>query len=57
MKNKTNALNGAEKLFRRMNDRAYSEAFDLPEDAILDEDYIPEEDEIDHDKDTAVKGR
>ncbi|MCH5187800.1 MAG: hypothetical protein J1F63_05310 [Oscillospiraceae bacterium] len=50
-------INGAEKLFRRMNDRAYSEAFDLPEDAILNEDYIPEEDEIDHEKDTAVKGR
>lgn len=57
MPKKTKTLNGADKLIRKMTDRAYSEAFDLPEDALTDQDYIPEEDEIDHDKDTEVKGR
>lgn len=49
--------NGAEKLIRQMTDRAYAEAFDLPEDALANLDYIPEEDEIDHEKDVEIKGR
>ncbi len=52
-----NISGGAEKLFRQMADRAYDEARDHPEDDLLDPDYVPEEDAIDHEKDTAVKGR
>ncbi len=49
--------NGAEKLLGKMNDRAYEEAYDIPENTVRDADYIPEEDEIDHDKDNEIKGR
>lgn len=49
--------NGAEKLIRQMTDRAYAEAFDLPEDSILNPDYIPDEEDFDHDKDVEIKGR
>lgn len=49
--------NGAEKLFRQMIDRAYAEVFDLPEDALLDPDYIPDEEDFDYNKDVEIKGR
>ncbi len=52
-----NAPNGAEKLFKQMIDRAYAEAFDVEPDALHDPDYIPEEDEIDVNKDVEIKGR
>ncbi len=48
---------GAEKLFRKMNDRAYAEAFDTDEHSVGDTDYVPEEDEIDYTKDTDIKDR
>ncbi len=50
--------NGADRLARRMNDRAYAEAYDLPEDKILlDEDYIPDDEDFDRNKDDEIKGR
>lgn len=52
-----NAPNGAEKLFKQMIDRAYAEAFDVEPDELHDPDYIPEEDEIDVNKDVEIKGR
>ncbi len=48
---------GLEKMLKQMTDRAYSEVYDLPEDKILDTDYVPEEDEIDFNKDVEIKGR
>ena len=51
-------INGAERLAQRMNDRAYAEAYDLPEDKILlDEDYIQDDEEFDRNKDDEIKGR
>ncbi|MGN1098608.1 MAG: hypothetical protein ACI4SS_06910 [Clostridia bacterium] len=50
--------NGAERLVAKMNDRAYAEAYDIPEDKILlDEDYIPDEEDFDRNKDVEIKGR
>lgn len=49
--------NGAEKLFRQMTERAYSEVFDLPEEALLDPDYVPDEEDFDYNKDVEIKGR
>lgn len=57
MSKEKNKVNGAEKLIRKMTDRAYAEAFDLPEDSVPNPDYIPEEDEIDFNKDVEIKGR
>ncbi len=49
---------GAERLVKRMNDRAYAEAYDIPEDKVLlDEDYVPDDEDFDYNKDTEVKGR
>lgn len=52
-----NKENGAEKLFRLMNDRAYAEVFDLPEDYLLDPDYVLEDEDFDYNKDVEIKGR
>lgn len=49
--------NGAEKLFRQMTERAYSEVFDLPKEALLDPDYVPDEEDFDYNKDVEIKGR
>ncbi len=51
-------VNGMERLANRMNDRAYAEAYDIPEDkAMLDEDYVPDDEDFDYNKDVEIKGR
>ena len=51
-------INGAERLSKRMNDRAYAEAYDLPEEEILlDEDYVQDDEDFDRNKDNEIKGR
>lgn len=57
MSKEQNKANGAEKLIKKMTDRAYAEVFDLSETNVRDSDYVPEEDEIDFTKDDEIKGR
>lgn len=57
MPKKSKKADGAERLFRQMNDRAYAEAFDTDESSVHNTDYVPEEDEIDYTKDTDIKDR
>ena len=50
--------NGAERLAQRMNDRAYAEAYDVPEEQVLlDADYIQDDEDFDRNKDDEIKGR
>lgn len=52
------AANGAERLAQRMNDRAYAEAYDVPDDKVLlDEDYVQDDEDFDRNKDDEIKGR